>query len=66
MGLSKKMPIVAKKVLIQIISLVAMAMALYSASTEDWETIPWFFVFQAMGEPPRVIRNPVSEHLVNG
>ena len=66
MGLSKKMLLAAKKVLIQIISLVAVAMALYSASVEDRETVPYFFVFQAMAEPPRVIKDPVSERLVNG
>jgi len=66
MGLSKKTPIAAKEALIQMSSLVAVAMALYSASAEERETIPCFLVFQATGDPPRVTRHPVGERLVMG
>jgi len=57
-GLSKKMPIAAKKVLIQIISPVAIVMALYSASSEDCDTVPCFFISHAISNLPRVTRNP--------
>ena len=47
-------------------SLLAKAMARYSASTDDLETVVCFFVFQAIGAVPSVIKYPEMECLVMG
>ena len=54
----------AKKDFIQIISLVTVGMALYSASAYKCDTLPCFLVFHAIGDPPTVTRNPVNGRLV--
>ena len=66
MGLYMKHPIALKKDLIQLISLMTVAMALYSASADEWDMVPCFFIFQAIRERPIIIRKPVKDHLVKG
>ena len=65
-GFSKKTPKAAKRDLIQIISLVIVAIAQYLASVDECDTMLCFFVFHAIGDPPRDTRKPVKEHLVRG
>jgi len=60
------MPIAAKKDFIQTISLVTVAIALYLASANERDTMPCFFVFYAIGDPPSVIRNLINDDLVRG
>ena len=51
-----KMPREAKNERIQMSSLVANAMARYSASTEERETVACFLLRHEIGEPPKVIK----------
>ena len=48
----------AKKDLIHIKSLMTVAIALYSASANEQDTVVCFFVFQETGDPPKVTTNP--------
>lgn len=65
-GVVWKTPMAARKYLIQMSSLVTVAMARYSASADEQETSPCFFVFQDMGDPPRATKKPVRERLESG
>ena len=56
----------ARRDLSQINSLVTMAMARYSASADDRETVVCFFVFHEIGDRPMVTKYPVSERRVRG
>ena len=60
------MPREAKKDRIHTSSLVVIAMALYSASTNDLETIACFLVFQQTGELPSMMKYPVKDLLERG
>ena len=51
----------ARKDFIHINSLVTVAVARYSASAEERETKACFFVFQDIGELPRVTRKPIKD-----
>jgi len=46
----------ARKDLIQSKSLVTVAMALYSASAEDRDTVVCFLVLQDIGDPPKEMK----------
>ena len=48
------------------ISLVTMAIALYSDSAEDLDTTCCFLHFQEIKESPRKIQNPKTDLLVSG
>lgn len=48
------------------ISQAAMAMALYSASEDDLETIPCFLDFQEINASPKNIQKPVTDRRVSG
>jgi hypothetical protein len=49
----------------QVISQQVEAIALYSASAEERDTIVCFFVFQDIGELPRSMQYPVIERRVS-
>ena len=66
MGLVGNMLIAARNTLIQISSLVTVAVDLYSTSAKDQDTVLCFFIFYEIGESPSVIKYPVKEHLVIG
>ena len=56
----------AKNDLIHSKSLVTVAMALYSASAEERDTVVCFLVRQDMGDPPNEIKYPLRDFLVRG
>ena len=56
MGAFINTPSEASSDLIQISSLVTIALARYSTSAEDLDTVVCFFVFHGMGDPPRVTK----------
>ena len=56
----------AKKDLIQSKSLVTVAIALYSASADERDTVVCFLVLQEMGDPPKEMKYPLMDFLVKG
>ena len=66
MGLSNNTPRQVSKDLIYISSLVATAMALYSTSDDDVDTVACFLGFQDIGDPSSVTKYPVNDLLESG
>ena len=60
-GWEKETPISASNQRNQTIYFVVDAMARYSASVDDWETIDCFLLFQEIRESPKKIQNPVTD-----
>ena len=63
---ARNMPKEARRDCNQTNSLVTAAIIRYPVSADDLETVTSFLVFYETGDPPRVTKYPVKEHLVRG